>query len=73
MTGSKRYIVSFKSAAQMEQAKAKITEQGGKIVSELNIIKALTVEYPEVSVQSLKSLDGFAAIEEDKEVHIMKH
>ncbi|KAM3557044.1 hypothetical protein MY1884_004737 [Beauveria asiatica] len=62
------YIVTLKDDAspeQVKEAKAKCTEQGGKIIHEYDIIKGFSVSYPEDAITTLESNPHVKAVEPD--------
>lgn len=70
-----RYIVTLKEDASTEivdKVKSQVTLLGGQVVDEFSLIKGFLAKLPPVHIDSLKSHDGVANIEEDKEVHIQK-
>ncbi|CZT19909.1 uncharacterized protein RCC_05765 [Ramularia collo-cygni] len=54
-------------AAQLDQAKKQVTEQGGKVTDEYTLIKAFTAEFPDDQVHTLASNDHIT-VEKDQEV-----
>ncbi|KAL6451967.1 PBI2 Protease B inhibitor 2 [Candida maltosa Xu316] len=74
MSGLKGYIITLKETCPDSEAssiKSKISEAGGKITNEFTLIKAFSVELPEIHADALpKEFPGIATIEEDKEVNI---
>ncbi|KAF2713112.1 hypothetical protein K504DRAFT_461690 [Pleomassaria siparia CBS 279.74] len=64
------YNVTLKSGAspeELEAAKKKVTDSGGKIVNEFKLIKGFTAEFPKDAVHSLETNDH-VTVEADGEV-----
>ncbi|KAF1992451.1 peptidase inhibitor I9 [Aulographum hederae CBS 113979] len=64
------FMVTLKDgadAAKLEDAKKKVTDEGGKITHESKLIKSFTAEFPPDSAHTLEE-DDHVHVEADKEV-----
>ncbi|KAF2010431.1 hypothetical protein BU24DRAFT_427561 [Aaosphaeria arxii CBS 175.79] len=64
------YNVTLKSGAspdELEAAKKKVTDQGGKIINEFSLIKGFTAEFPADKVNALETNEHIT-VEADGEV-----
>ncbi|KAF2736787.1 hypothetical protein EJ04DRAFT_510890 [Polyplosphaeria fusca] len=64
------FNVTLKSGAspsELESAKKKVTDEGGKIINEFTLIKGFTAEFPADAVHTLETNDH-VTVEADSEV-----
>ncbi|CCE63923.1 hypothetical protein TPHA_0G00870 [Tetrapisispora phaffii CBS 4417] len=74
MTDYKTFIITLKDSVldlHIEQFKKSVEDLGGKVTHEFKLIKAFTVQIPDLHINKLTSLhnDNIASVEEDSTVH----
>lgn len=73
MSEHKSFIVTLKetaSDADLSGVKQKVSDLGGKVVSEFSLIKGFVAKFPLIHASSIKEDSAVLTVEEDSEVKI---